>query len=123
MFTNTHAHISTWVVALILFVAAILLFRQGLAKQMKIVHMTLRLFYILIIVTGAGLFYNFASIDHMTYGLKSLVGIGVIACTELILVRMKKGKSLTGVVVGLIVTFLITLYLGFSLPIGFDFLR
>ncbi|WP_078575976.1 YisL family protein [Salipaludibacillus agaradhaerens] len=121
MFTNTHAHIFTWVVALILFVAAILLLKKGLAKQMKIVHMTLRLFYIFIIITGAGLFFNFASIDHMMYGLKTLVGIGVIACAEMVLVRMKKEKSITGVAAGLGITLLITLYLGFSLPIGFDF--
>lgn len=122
MFYTTHSHIFTWVVALILFLVAIYLFKEGKAKASKIVHMSLRLFYVLIIITGAILFFQFSSIDPALYGVKFIVGLLVIGFAEMVLVRMKKGKSLIGVVIGLVVTLLITFYLGFSLPVGFNFL-
>ncbi|WP_416151208.1 YisL family protein [Salipaludibacillus sp. HK11] len=122
MFYSTHPHIFTWVVAVILFIVAVVLFKNGMAKQMKIVHMVLRLFYILIIITGGILFFEFASIDHMMYGLKTVLGIVLIGFSEMVLVRMTKGKSTKGVLIGLVVSFIVILYLGFSMPIGFDFL-
>lgn len=122
MFYTTHSHIFTWAVAVILFAVAVILFKKGLDKQFKIVHMALRLFYLLILITGGILFVQFASIDHMLYGLKFVSGLAVIAFSEITLVRMKKNKSLGGVTAGLIVSALVTFYLGFSLPIGFNFL-
>ncbi|PYZ93446.1 hypothetical protein CR194_09740 [Salipaludibacillus keqinensis] len=122
MFTSTHPHILTWVVALILFVVALALFKNGMAKQMKIVHMTLRLFYILIIITGGILFFHFAGNDHMMYGIKFVSGIAVIGFAEMVLVKLKKGKPAKGMAIGLVISLLVTLYLGFSMPVGFDFL-
>ncbi|WP_280769207.1 YisL family protein [Salipaludibacillus daqingensis] len=122
MLYSTHTHIFTWVVALILFFVALSLFKNGMAKQMKIVHMVLRLFYVLILITGIILFVNFGSIDHMMYGLKFATGLAVIGFSEMVLVKLNKGKSAKGVTIGLIISFIITLYLGFSLPIGFSFL-
>ncbi|RKL67879.1 hypothetical protein CR203_05070 [Salipaludibacillus neizhouensis] len=121
MFYTTHTHIFTWVVALILFLVAVYLFKAGNAKASKIVHMSLRLFYVFIIITGAILFIEFSANNAALYGVKFIVGLLVIGFSEMVLVRMKKSKSITGVVIGLIVTLLITLYLGFRLPIGFNF--
>lgn len=122
MFYTTHSHIFTWVVALILFLVAAHFLHRGNLKPAKIAHMSLRLFYVLIIITGAILFFRFSSIDPALYGIKFLVGLLVIGFSEMVLVRMKKGKSLKVVVIGLAVTLLITLYLGFRLPLGFNFL-
>lgn len=122
MFYSTHAHILTWVVAVILFFVAYALFKKGMAKQMKIVHMVLRLFYILIIVTGGILFFEWSANDQMMYGLKLVAGIAVIGFSEMVLIKLNKGKSAKGVVIGLIISFIVTLYLGFSMPIGFSFL-
>jgi hypothetical protein len=116
MFENTHAHITTWVIALILFLVALGLHNAGKKKGMKIVQMILRLFYILIIVTGAMLFFTFQEISPMWYGIKFLVGIWVIAMLEMILVKANKGKK-TGVFwILLIIALIIILYLGFELP-------
>ncbi len=57
----THLHITTWVVALILLFVSYSLYSSGSAKGAKITHMILRLFYILIILTGAELFVRFAN--------------------------------------------------------------
>jgi hypothetical protein len=122
MFDNTHAHITTWVIGIILFFAALYLHNSGKKKAMKIVHMTLRLFYLLIILTGALLFWKHQGIDPMWYGIKMLVGLWVIAMFEMILIRKGKDKP-TGVFwTQFIIAVIIVLYLGFKLPLGINFL-
>ncbi len=121
MFDTTHLHIATWVIGLILFFVAVGLHKSGQAKGSKISHMVLRLFYLLIIGTGAALFFTHSSIDPALYGVKFLLGVLVIGFMEMVLVRSKKGKP-TGVMwILLILALLGTLYLGFRLPVGFNF--
>lgn len=108
---STHLHITTWVLALILFVVAL-----AIAKP-KVVHMILRLDYLLIIATGVALFVK--GMDYgegMLYGLKFLAGILVIGMMEMTLVKKQKGKPYTMFFVLFFVFFLITLFLGFKLP-------
>jgi phosphatidylserine synthase len=114
----THAHITAWVIALILFFVAVSMQKGGKSKSLKMVHMTLRLFYILILVTGVILLFGLSSISLM-YVLKVIAGIWVIGMLEMILVRDAKGKS-TGMFWGqLVIAFIVALYLGLKLPIGF----
>ncbi|MEH7524143.1 DUF1516 family protein, partial [Bacillus sp. JJ1503] len=40
-----HAHITTWVLALVLFFVALGLHKSGKARALKVVQMILRLFY------------------------------------------------------------------------------
>ncbi|MGF2615312.1 DUF1516 family protein [Rossellomorea vietnamensis] len=118
MFDNTHAHIATWVIGIILFFAALYLHNSGKKKAMKIVHMTLRLFYLLIILTGVLLFWKHQGVFPMQYGLKLLGGLWVIAMFEMILVRTNKGKK-TGIFwAQLIIALVVTIYLGVWLPLG-----
>jgi peptidoglycan/LPS O-acetylase OafA/YrhL len=119
MFDNTHAHITTWVIAIILFFVAVRLHNAGKAKGMKVVQMILRLFYLLIILTGALLFWKHQGINPALYGIKALVGIWVIGMFEMILVRMNKGKSTKMFWIQLIIALIIVLILGFQLPLGF----
>ncbi len=122
MFDNTHAHITTWVVAFILFAVALSLQRGSNQKGFKIVQMILRLFYIFIVVTGAMIFFKHQSFDAALYGMKFVFGIIVIGMMEMILVRGSKGKS-TGIAwVLFLVSVAITFFLGFKLPLGWNFL-
>ncbi|HZG70065.1 MAG TPA: YisL family protein [Chondromyces sp.] len=114
IFFNTHLHITTWVIAIILFFIA-------LSNGSKMVHMLLRLFYILVIVTGVVLFSRYHSVDDMLYGMKMLAGLLTIGLMEMVLVRKKKGKNTSGVLIGTIILLIVTLYLGFRLPIGMQF--
>ncbi|MET1029489.1 YisL family protein [Domibacillus tundrae] len=107
--SSTHVHITTWVIALILFFIA-------LKKPSTGVHMGLRLFYVLILVTGFMLFVTFDSLNPMLYGIKMLAGIITIGLMEMTLVRKKKNKSNGGVFAGALVVLLITIILGFALP-------
>ncbi|VEI04950.1 YisL family protein [Kurthia zopfii] len=118
--SQTHLHITTWVVAIILFLVAAGMSKTS--KGRKITHMILRLFYILIIVSGGALFIT--AMDYgqgMMYGFKLLAGLGVVAFMEMTLVRGAKGKSTGAMWIGFIVCLLIVLGLGFHLPMGMKF--
>ena len=92
------------------------------SKGRKITQMILRLFYVLILITGAFLFFAYSSADAMMYGMKFLFGLLTIGFMEMVLIRGKKGKS-TGLFWLLFAIFLfVTLFLGFRLPIGIGFL-
>jgi len=100
--SQTHLHITTWVVAIVIFLIAALM-----GKQSKGLHMTLRLFYILIIITGGALFIE--GMDYgmgMLYGFKFIGGILVIGMMEMVLVRQKKNKP-TSMFLGFICSVLI----------------
>ncbi|AJD90695.1 hypothetical protein JMA_13780 [Jeotgalibacillus malaysiensis] len=122
MLDNTHLHITTWVLGIVLFFIALALMKGANAKGAKIVHMILRLMYVLIIFTGGWLFFQFSANDAALYGVKFLLGILVIGFMEMILVRTKKQKSVKVMWILLVIALLGTLYLGFSLPVGFNFL-
>lgn len=114
---SPHLHITTWVLALILFVVAL-----AIAKP-KVVHMILRLDYLLIIATGVALFIKGMDFgEGMLYGMKFLAGILVIGMMEMTLVKKQKGKPYTTFLVLLVVFFIAALFLGFKLPMGINFL-
>lgn len=115
--SSTHLHITTWVIALVLFFVA------ALASKSKGIHMALRLFYILIIITGGALFiegmgYNMG----MDYGIKFILGILVIGMMEMVLVRKAKNKPTTVFWVLFAIFLFAVLYYGFKLPMGENFL-
>lgn len=120
--SGTHLHLTTWIIALILFFIAAVS-----AKKLTGVHMVLRVFYILIIITGGALFLEhrdtIAAMNDgsgMTYDMKVLFGILVIGFMEMILARKNKGKSVNIFWVLFAIVFLVTLYLGLSGGIGWD---
>ncbi|PIC62798.1 hypothetical protein CSV79_15200 [Sporosarcina sp. P13] len=116
---TTHMHIFTWVVAIVVFLVSASMAKG--TKGKKITHMILRLFYILIIISGAALFFVHMSLDSMLYGIKFVLGLLTIGFMEMVLVRGNKGKN-TGFMWILFVVFLLaTLFVGFKLPLGFNF--
>lgn len=117
---TTHLHITTWVIGIVLFLAAA--FMANESKGRKILHMVLRLFYILIIITGLTLFIAHSSADAMLYGMKFLFGILTIGMMEMVLVRSKKQKPVTLFWALFAVFLFVTMFLGFKLPIGINFL-
>lgn len=116
---TTHMHIFTWVVGVVLFLVAASM-ANG-TKGKKITHMILRLFYVLIIITGAALFFKHMSIDSMLYGIKFVLGILTIGFMEMVLVRGNKGKNTGLMWILFIVALLATMFIGFKLPMGFNF--
>lgn len=119
---TTHLHITTWVVAVILFAVA-----AFASKPMKGVHMALRAMYIFVIISGGLLFMEHRSViadaaggSGMSYDMKVLFGVLVIGFMEMVLVRKAKGKSINVVAILFAITLLVTIYLGLSMGIGFN---
>jgi hypothetical protein len=114
----THAHITSWLIAIILFLITVSLQRSGSSKA-KMVKMVLRLFYILTIITGVLLLHSIASISIL-YVIKALAGLWVIGAMEMVLAAMKKGKSSTVAWVQWVVALVLAIFLGLMLPLGID---
>ena len=120
--SSTHLHITTWVVGLVLFFIA-----AFSAKKLTGVHMTLRLFYILIIISGAALFMEHRETialandgSGMIYDMKFMFGILLIGFMEMILARKNKGKSTTIFWALFAISLIAVLYLGLSGGIGLN---
>lgn len=114
-----HAHITAWIVALILFFVVLSLHKSGKTKGAKIVQMVLRVFYLLIIATGVGLLTQVSHIDWK-YILKTVAGLWVIGTFEMILSRVKGSRRTSVFWIQFVVAFALALYLGFAvLPMSF----
>lgn len=114
--STTHFHVFTWVVGIILFLVAAVM-ANG-TKGKKITHMIARLFYVLIVISGALLFFKYSSANAALYGVKFLLGLLTIGMMEMVLVRGEKGKK-TGMFWILFFIFLLaTMFIGFYLPVG-----
>lgn len=109
--TTTHAHITSWVVMIVLFAVAF-------SKYSKGVHMALRLFYVLAIFTGVALYLVARTYEH---DIKFTFAILTIGMMEMVLGKKQKGKP-AGVFLALLVVFaLVTIFYGLKLPMGMDF--
>lgn len=111
----THLHITSWVVAIILFIVAVLLTKNKNEKPAKIVLMILRLFYLFII--GSGIQLYFLVDPSSGYHIKALLGVLVIVFMELVLAGIKRGKSTTIYWILWFVILAATIYMGFTLPL------
>lgn len=115
---TTHLHIFSWVVGVVLFLVAAVMADGTKAKKMT--HMTARLFYVLILISGALLFFRYSSMDAALYGVKFLLGLVTIGLMEMVLVRSQKGKKVTTLWILFFIFLFATMFLGFHLPIGFE---
>ncbi|WP_251554366.1 YisL family protein [Neobacillus muris] len=114
-----HGHITAWLLALILFFVSIGLHKSGKAKAFKIVQMILRVLYLAIIATGAGLLFSGINID-VWYILKAIVGLWVIGIFEMLLGRVANNRKTSVFWIQFVVAWLLVLYLGFvKLPMSF----
>jgi uncharacterized membrane protein SirB2 len=107
-----HSHVSSWAITLLLFIISFALLKAGKQKGQKITHMILRLFYILTVVTGAGLLFQW-KFDPMAL-LKAVLAIWVISAMELILVRTAKGQAKTSYWIQLAVSLVLVFILGYG---------
>jgi len=115
---TTHFHIFAWVVGIIFFLVAAVMANGS--KGRKISHMIARLFYVLIVISGLLLFMKYGGNDGALYGIKFLLGIVTIGLMEMVLVRSSKGKKVSTFAILLFVFLIVTMFLGFKLPVGID---
>lgn len=118
---QTHFHSSSWIIMIVLFIAVLILHKQGKEKAEKNTLMALRLFYLITIGTGLLLGITAFSINPFLYSLKFLFGIIVIGVMEMMIARLKKDTIAPFFWALFIVFVFATLYMGYKLPLGVNF--
>ncbi|ENH95657.1 hypothetical protein J416_15047 [Gracilibacillus halophilus YIM-C55.5] len=117
----THLHITAWALALILLIVSYALYKKG-SKAGKIVHMIVRLDYLLILYSGGDLFAQYAAMDFPQLGeliVKIIAGLWAITAIEMILVKTSKSKPAGSFWIQFIIALIITIVLGFvRLPLS-----
>jgi len=107
-----HLHITAWVIAFILLFVVTLLYRKDNFKTGKILHMILRLDYLLILFSGGSLFFDYSKYSGELF-IKVIAGLWTIVAMEMITVKAGKGKSTKVWWVQFAVAALIAIILGF----------
>lgn len=119
---NTHLHVTSWVLAFILFVVVIALNKSGNAKGAKIAQMILRLDYLLILYSGGDLLVAYFNGPQMGEAIfKGLAGIWAIFAMEMISLKSGREEPTKSWWIQLVIAVLLTLILGFG-RLGFGFL-
>lgn len=112
-----HLHITAWVVAFILLFVVVGFYKQG-KKQGKMLHMILRLDYLLILYSGGSLFAEYTKISGELI-IKIIAGLLAIVAIEMITVKTNKQKSTKTWWIVFVVSALVAIILGFTrLPLG-----
>ncbi|GGI15030.1 DUF1516 family protein [Gottfriedia solisilvae] len=119
-----HLHITSWVLAIILALYVGHGYKNG--QNVKVAHMILRLLYFVILGTGLYIFIdlpkdNMPSDLKMLYNIKMGLGIIMLGVFEYFTVSSKKKRKMLVPVTIFTILILALLYLGFRLPLNFDF--
>lgn len=119
---TTHLHVTAWALAFILFIIVVALNKSGKAKGAKIVHMILRLDYLLILYSGGTLLAEYFGGSPMMGEaiIKGLAGLWAIFAMEMVAIKMPRHEATKSFWIQLIIAVVITVALGFGrLPLGF----
>ena len=122
-----HLHITAIVVSIILYLVVYFMYRGNNTadnKVAKILHMVLRLFYLIVLFSGLMIYVgNMEGISnsgsHMQYGIKVLLGLLSVVFMEVSIVRLKKqSTSATMLMILTLVLIIATIVMGSVLPLG-----
>lgn len=111
-----HLHVTGWALAFILLFVVTVFYNQGKAKPGKILHMVLRLMYLVIIGTGVYMLISFTYSGASQIGelvIKVIAGLWAIVAIELITVKTAKGKSTKAWWIQFIIAAILAIVLGF----------
>ena len=122
-----HLHLTAIIVSLILFIAVFAMYKKNNSSDNKpalILHMVLRVFYLLVLFSGIMIYVGnmegiSAAGSHMQYCIKALLGILSVVFMEVAVVRLKKHSASANVL--LVVTLILIIaavIMGSTLPLG-----
>src|SRR5690625_3459726 len=113
-----HLHITAWALAFILLFVVTAMYRKESGKTGKILHMILRLDYLIILFSGISLFMDYSKYSGELF-LKIIAGLWTIVAIEMITVKTNKGSSTKAWWIQFVVFAAIAIILGFMrLPLG-----
>jgi hypothetical protein len=112
----THAHVTSWLLAVVFFAVAYMLYKKGDQKKSKIFHMITRLMYLLILGTGGKMLFDYLTdptiVNKGPLIVKMVLGLTVIGLMEIILVQRKRGETKLMNWVFFWISFLLTMFYG-----------
>lgn len=112
-----HLHITGWVLAIILLFVVSSLYKKNNGGG-KVPHMILRLSYLIILISGIVLFFQYETKPGLLF-VKIIAGLWVIVSMEMITVRTNKQKPTSAWWIQFVIVAAIAIYLGFGkLPLG-----
>lgn len=110
-----HSHAGAWPITFLLFFLSFIFLKAGKPKGKKVTQMILRLFFVIMVVSGAGLLiaYQFQFI----YVIKGIVAIWMIMTMELILSRTgsAKGSSTAAYWLQFVIAAALVILIGFGI--------
>lgn len=106
------SHTGSWAILVVLFLVSLLLFKLGKAKGGRIVQMVVRLFYIIMLVSGIGMLigYDFPTI----YIVKGILAIGLIGAMEAVLGRAKRKEAIAIPLIVVVVLVVVVALMGYG---------
>ncbi|MDQ0256526.1 putative membrane protein SirB2 [Evansella vedderi] len=116
-----HTHALLWLLAIVLFFLIVIFLNKGKGKIAKILQMVLRLFYVLLLVTGVILIYindfELRTGFHWESYVKGALAFWLIYVMEMISTRMSKGtldnRGKLTYWVQFVVAFILVLFFGY----------
>lgn len=113
-----HLHITGWVLAIILLFVVSNYYKQQKGSRGKILHMILRVSYLIILFSGISLFFDYTNKPGELF-VKVIAGLWVIVAMEMITVRTNKQLPTKSWWIQFVIAALIAITLGFvRLPLG-----
>lgn len=106
------SHVGAWEVALVLLIIGYILYRMDKNKVGKVLHMILRLMFVIIIVSGVWMLFQFRAADVLYY-IKGILGIMTVGLMEMSLLRAAKDKPSGGFFIGALVLLVIVIMIGY----------
>lgn len=108
-----HIHITGWVIAIILLFVVSNYYKQDKGSQGKILHMVLRLSYLVILFSGISLFFSYTN-KPIELFIKVIAGLWAIVAMEMITVRTRKQLPTKSWWIQFIIVAAIAIILGFG---------
>lgn len=106
-------HVGAWFLAVVLFIIAYILVNKQKEKAVKVLSMIVRLFFLVILLTGGIMLYYIGwSWPHV---LKTLLGLATIGFMEVTLSRKVKGEPSTTLLILFIISLAATVFYGYYL--------
>lgn len=107
-----HSHAGSWFFTLLFFAISYAMFKKGSMKPQKITHMILRLFFIIMILSGIGMLA--AMQFPLVFIVKGVLAFILIGLMEMILTRSVKGKEAKSFWLPFAIVLILVLLMGFN---------
>lgn len=112
-----HVHVFSWIASLLLFAGVYILYKRKDKKISKMLHMILRLLYLLTIISGGALVYLWIQEGAINYGpliIKSILGLAVIGTMEMMLLGVKNNEEKKSRWLTFVLALFLVFYYGYS---------